>query len=297
MSAHTVNPAMPVQSAPDANNSELDTVLTYASALSPYPDDEAVRQSAKRIAGRLSSRVSVSLRAESAKFNVRQRDVTKQWLAPGVSSQTLYRAQQPTNLRPGEPLLVLQIDLSPSATLTGSEVLSTLHADIAGVHIEWLIMSGQAQLLTAGLSVDLSQRDYHVTPADFTPPNWHSALGAKLFVRVSKAEQGMDEPLTVKDADAGWPDFIPGIKRRILWQQGTQAAMLYYAQPGVGVPNHVHHHDEECLMLQGDLFLDDLLLQAGDYQLAPVGTDHHITETDTGAVIYANGDLDLDIQA
>ena len=46
-------------------------------------------------------------------------------------------------------------------------------------------------------------------------------------------------------------------------------------------------------MLQGELFLDDLLLQPGDYQLAPAGTGHRITQTDTGIVIYAHGDLDL----
>ena len=46
-------------------------------------------------------------------------------------------------------------------------------------------------------------------------------------------------------------------------------------------------------MVQGELFLDDLLLQHGDWQLAPAGTGHHTTATDTGVVIYAHGDLDL----
>ena len=35
------------------------------------------------------------------------------------------------------------------------------------------------------------------------------------------------------------------------------------------------------------------VLQAGDYQLAPAGSGHRITHTDTGVVIYAHGDLDL----
>ena len=69
--------------------------------------------------------------------------------------------------------------------------------------------------------------------------------------------------------------------------------MLYRADPGANVPHHNHGHDEECLMVQGELFLDDVLLQQGDYQLAPAGTGHHTTETDTGVVLYAHGDLDL----
>ena len=95
------------------------------------------------------------------------------------------------------------------------------------------------------------------------------------------------------DREAGWPAFVPGIQRRVLWQRKGQAAMLYFAQPGAQVPGHTHGHDEECLMVQGELFLDDVLLVAGDYQLAPAGKGPRITETDTGVVIYAHGDLDL----
>ncbi len=69
--------------------------------------------------------------------------------------------------------------------------------------------------------------------------------------------------------------------------------MLYRTAAGAEVPRHSHGHDEECLMVQGELFLDDVLLQAGDYQLAPAGTAHRTTATDTGVIIYAHGDLDL----
>ena len=103
----------------------------------------------------------------------------------------------------------------------------------------------------------------------------------------------MEGPLTVRDAEAGWPDYAPGIRRRVLWQREGQAALLYHARPGAAVPHHTHGHDEECLMVRGELFLDDILLQEGDYQLAPAGTDHRITQTDTGVVIWAHGDCDL----
>jgi quercetin dioxygenase-like cupin family protein len=59
------------------------------------------------------------------------------------------------------------------------------------------------------------------------------------------------------------------------------------------VPLHGHGHDEECLMVQGELFLDDVLLQPGDYQLAPAGSMHRVTETDRGAILFAHGDLEL----
>jgi quercetin dioxygenase-like cupin family protein len=82
-----------------------------------------------------------------------------------------------------------------------------------------------------------------------------------------------------------------------LWQRGGQAAMLCLAEAGARVPSHVHGHDEECLMVRGELFLDDLLLREGDYQLAPAGSGHRVTETDVGALIYAHGDADLHLTA
>ena len=35
------------------------------------------------------------------------------------------------------------------------------------------------------------------------------------------------------------------------------------------------------------------LLQTFDYQLAPAGSEHIVTQTDTGVVIYAHGDIEL----
>jgi quercetin dioxygenase-like cupin family protein len=152
-------------------------------------------------------------------------------------------------------------------------------------------MQGSARIGSQWLSL----RDYHVCPQRSPALPLHAGdEGALLFLRESAVplESG-DTTHTVLDHDAGWPDFAPGIQRRVLWQRAGQAAMLYYAQPGASVPLHTHGHDEECLMVQGELFLDDVLLEAGDYQLAPAGTGHHTTATDTGVVIYAHGDLDL----
>ena len=58
-----------------------------------------------------------------------------------------------------------------------------------------------------------------------------------------------------------------------------------------GLLLHTHDHHEEGLRLQGECLPDDLPLQAGDYPLACSG--HRITVSDTGVVIYAHGDLDL----
>jgi len=71
--------------------------------------------------------------------------------------------------------------------------------------------------------------------------------------------------------------------------------MLYRAAPGAAVPRHGHRHDEECLMLEGELFLDDLLLRRGDYQIAPAGTAHGAVLAETDVLLFAHGDIELDI--
>ena len=81
----------------------------------------------------------------------------------------------------------------------------------------------------------------------------------------------------------------------MLWASNGEATLLYRASAGAQVPSHGHQRDEECLMIEGEVFLDDVLLCAGDYQLAPAGTAHGGVSTDSGGLIFAHGDLDLDL--
>jgi len=282
---------MPVLPPPATADPELALLLAepfvqaWAGAGLPRPADQALRS-------RLAARLAATRRAEAGLFTTRRRQAPVLPLAEGVIARTLYRAQRSDALRPGEPLHAALIDLAPGAVLEPAALIVAA-ADGAPPLREWLVLSGSVE--HAGDT--LTQRDYHLTPAGRVGAPWRSVGGATLFLRESAASAAGDLPFTLRDADAGWPDFAPGIQRRVLWQQGGQAAMLYFAQPGAQVPQHRHGHDEECLMLQGELFLDDLLLQPGDYQLAPAGSGHRVTETDTGVVIYAHGDLALQFVA
>lgn len=231
--------------------------------------------------GKLLERLSASRAASAAMVTSRIGRLPATALAPDVTARTLYAAPADRSLRPGEPLRARLVELQPGGRWDGPG---------AACHREWLVVRGAVRIGDESLGL----RDYHVVPAGTSPAAVVSDQGALLFLRESLLQARADDTtVTVRDADAGWPDFAPGIRRRVLWQRDGQAALLYHAQPGAAVPQHSHGHDEECLMVQGELFLDDLLLQEGDYQLAPAGTGHRITETDTGVVIYAHGDLDL----
>lgn len=229
-----------------------------------------------RLGERLGERLAQSLKAEQGMWTVRRRKSDAQPLADGAQQRWLYRAPADRPLRAGEPQAVSVIELAAGAQLL---------LPAAGSR-EFLVLRGSAEVDGEALSL----RDFLLLPAG-RPATLASADGAHLFVREATGQ--VVERTVVRDRDAGWPEFAPGIRRRVLWTAGGEAALLYRADPGAAVPGHGHGHDEECLMVQGELFLDDVLLQQGDYQLAPAGTGHRITQTDTGVIIYAHGDLDL----
>ena len=295
MSLNPLNPPLPLGApmagAPADDGVALAPVLAEPLALALATEPPA----GGALRSRLLARAAASRQAEQGMVTARRRRLPHRALADGVTVQALYAAPADRALRPGEPLRVRLFELAEGALLPAA-----LLADAAGggaadhggpCQREWLVLQGAV----AADGLALAARDYHVVPAGQPQPAWRCRAAALLFLRESAPLPGSaGEPAsTVRDAEAGWPDFAPGIRRRVLWQRQGQAALLYHADPGAQVPRHTHGHDEECLMVQGELFLDDLLLQAGDYQLAPAGTGHRITATDTGVVIYAHGDLDL----
>jgi quercetin dioxygenase-like cupin family protein len=271
---------LPVSQAPDPVDRELEPLLgePFASA---WAAGTACPEAGAAVRGRLLDRLAASRAEAGAMFTARRSRQMSVEPAFGVRTSLLYAAASDRALRPGEPLRVRLVEMKAGSLWAGPEPVC---------HREWLVLQGSVWLGDEPLQL----RDYHVAPAASPARGLRTEAGALLFLRESAARAGEDPtPFTVRDHDAGWPDYAPGIQRRVLWQHAGQAAMLYYAQPGASVPIHTHGHDEECLMVQGELFLDDVLLRLGDYQLAPAGTGHRITETDTGVVIYAHGDLDL----
>ena len=285
MSTDQTDPTRNIRPAPDLVEADLEQLLAepFAQAWASAGQDEA-----HAVRGRLMQRLATSRAAEASMVTVRRALVPREALLAGVLAQGLYHAPKGRALRPGEPLGARLFELAAGATLPTSAVVGV----DAPCHREWLVLQGRVRDPQQG--IELGPRDYHVVPAGAAAPDWTSNEGALLFLRESDtpALPG-DAAHTVRDSEAGWPTFADGLRRRVLWQRQGQAAMLYLADPGALVPIHTHGHDEECLMVQGELFLDDVLLQPGDYQLAPAGTGHRITETDTGVVIYAHGDLDL----
>lgn len=278
MNHHPLSPPCP---APDVLADEITALLAdeLADAWPAIPplQDTALRE-------RLQRRARVSAAAAAEFVTVRQGEADV--IAPGVGQRLLYqRTAESAGVtpRPGEPQRVCLIELAPGARWQ-------LPAFVRTCQHEWLVLRGNMRVD----AVLLQTRDYHVVPAGIATATLQSAAGALVLLRESVPLLGAKLlPHTVRDADSGWDDYGPGIVRRILWRRGHMGAYLIHAQPGARVPPHRHEHDEECLMLQGQLYSDDVLLREGEYQLAPAGTRHAQVCTDTGVLVYGHGDLEL----
>ncbi len=248
-----------------------------------------------RLRDRLARRAGASAQASRAMVNVRARDRSARQAAPGVQVEQVYASQPGQAQRAGEPLRLQLVDLAPGAAWLLPEGPVDCGRD-------WLVVHGDASLEAEGRpAVWLHALDHMAQAAAdgrAAACLTAGAQGATVLLRERRLAAGeavAQGTQASRDEPAAWEDYAPLVKRRVLWRQGGQAAMLWLAEPGATVPQHRHGHDEECLMLRGDLFQDDYLLREGDYQLAPQGSMHHTVSTDTGALIYAHGDLNMQV--
>lgn len=101
------------------------------------------------------------------------------------------------------------------------------------------------------------------------------------------------ELLTVRADEGRWEQMQPGVLRKTLWMDraaNVHVFLLRY-EPGAVIERHAHGVHEECMMLEGEVFVGDLRLVAGDYHLAPRGTTHARITSPKGALQYIRGDI------
>ncbi len=83
--------------------------------------------------------------------------------------------------------------------------------------------------------------------------------------------------------------MAPGITYTVLFDDpaSRRRSILLRALPGAILEPHSHGQGyEECLVLEGDLFIGDLKLGPGDYHVALTGTSHPATRTVSGCLCF-----------
>ena len=110
-----------------------------------------------------------------------------------------------------------------------------------------------------------------------------------------KAKNALSFTTTHGADEEGWIKAFPGGSFKVLHGDASiPNSLLSYLirlEPGFKMEGHGHPFDEETLMLEGDLTLGDIKLNAGDYHFAPAGVTHGNVSTSNGCVAYMRGAL------
>jgi quercetin dioxygenase-like cupin family protein len=117
-------------------------------------------------------------------------------------------------------------------------------------------------------------------------PSELAALGARWWTLAHAFSAWVDP------ARRRWHPSSPGVEVLLLRGDSEVVSMLVRFAAGASVPDHSHAIDEDCLVLQGEMFLGDILLRTGDYQLAPAGGTHFGETSDVGVLFFFHGALD-----
>ena len=96
----------------------------------------------------------------------------------------------------------------------------------------------------------------------------------------------------VRPGESAWQPLREGVDICPLHQQSGAVSMLARFAAGGRVPAHAHGIDEQCLMVEGELFLGDLLLREGGFQHAPPGSAHGELMADRPCLLFFHGAID-----
>jgi quercetin dioxygenase-like cupin family protein len=144
-----------------------------------------------------------------------------------------------------------------------------------------------------GLDADIVELLAEQQAAYALPVELKSRMRARLLDQV-QAEEAAIQPgfKTIRAHEGEWLEPLPGAKIKILHAE-ADGLLTYLARlsPGFEMQGHPHPHPEECLMLEGDLWLGNLRLQAGDYHFAERGLHHGRLRTEQGALVLLKGAL------
>jgi quercetin dioxygenase-like cupin family protein len=234
------------------------------------------------VALRLENRIQTSITKHAGLRTVRSKDGVWHNLVSGIRYKSLWQGPQ------GNSVLV---EFSP-----GSALPLHRHSYLE----EGIVLSGSLQLD----DIQLTQFDYHVSPAGSHHGRIQSDQGALAYLRGSSLGQPLSmlkevlagllpkthlKSESIIDDEDGWIEVQKGVFQKDLWTDSSVASRFFRLAAGTHLDGHYHPLDEECMMLGGEVFLGDILLQAGDYHIAPASTEHLEVFSDTGGLLFVRG--------
>ena len=139
-------------------------------------------------------------------------------------------------------------------------------------------------------ALDPETRDLLLTELDpVEPPAGRvEAMRARILARIAAGDGRQPAFVTMRERAGMWIEVAPKVSTKELFNDDRRRVYLVRMEPGAAMPGHNHEGNEECIVLQGEVWLGDLLIRAGDFHLAPKELPHGDVRTDTGVLLYVS---------
>jgi anti-sigma factor ChrR (cupin superfamily) len=98
---------------------------------------------------------------------------------------------------------------------------------------------------------------------------------------------------TIRAADMQWQTVGPGVELKILRvdRERNDQTVLIRMQPGAVVVGHTHTQEEECFVLEGEVFIGGHRLGQGDMHVARPGVKHEPIHAPLGALLMIRSEM------
>ena len=112
---------------------------------------------------------------------------------------------------------------------------------------------------------------------------------ATIRARLSRRIVATRALMTIHPTEGEWQPFSPKVSIKILRRDVHTQSYLMRLEPGAVVLPHVHDQDEECMVLEGEVRIGQVIVRQGAYHLAPRGLAHEPIHSEHGALLFLRG--------
>lgn len=117
------------------------------------------------------------------------------------------------------------------------------------------------------------------------PPDRAASLRERILTAARASDADTDK-ITIPPGGGEWVMVAPKVSMKMLHVTPESRSFLLRLEPGARLAPHDHPGDEECMVLEGEVYLGDVHATAGTFHLAPKGTHHAEIRSATGTLLY-----------
>ncbi|MEO6393598.1 MAG: cupin domain-containing protein [Pyrinomonadaceae bacterium] len=113
-----------------------------------------------------------------------------------------------------------------------------------------------------------------------------SSLGEQDVAEAASSSAATDR-WVVRASEGIWQEMEPGVQVKVLYKDKSRDTIttLVKLEAGARIPRHYHDGGEECYVISGDIYDDNISMNAGDYISLMRDTMHSFVSTINGALL------------